>query len=224
MSLIAFSFSDLTTVGLALCFLIGLFFYQRIVNPAIRWLIIYSGVALLPDLYYLIATDPEGLYMRIFYCIMFPLEYALYVNIFYPVYNDSSRLSLLLITSIAGILFYATLIVLTRIGERTAAQDIFWVTSIASLLLALLYFQRIIRSGQIVQLNQEPLFWIATGILFFYTGNLIATGFYHRLLVHSKTLARNLYYLNYLLNIIRYILYSIAFYVAASTEVQRDER
>lgn len=80
------------------------------------------------------------------------------------------------------------------------------------ILLSLIYFI------QIVQQNEpdlfKPEFWVCTGLLFFYAGGFLLTGLIDYLVQTDKTLARQVFTLNHLLNIVLYSMIGYAFFAA----------
>ncbi|MFN4084792.1 MAG: hypothetical protein ACK4LB_02550 [Spirosomataceae bacterium] len=71
---------------------------------------------------------------------------------------------------------------------------------------------------QIIQLNEpdlfKPEFWVCTGLLFFYGGGFLLTGLIDYLVQTDKTLARQVFTLNHLLNIVLYSMIGYAFFAA----------
>ncbi len=121
------------------------------------------------------------------------------------------------VSSLIGLCLFSLYQVAFHITERTAATNVFLAMGILTIILVLSYFSLLIRTNKILRLSDDPVFWIATGLLFFLSGNIVATGFYHKLRANPETasMARNLYLLNYVLSILKSILFSIAFVIAA---------
>ena len=82
--------------------------------------------------------------------------------------------------------------------------------------LCLLYFI------QIIQQNEpdlfKPTFWVCTGLLFFYGGGFLLTGLIDLLVQTDRTLARQVFTLNHLLNIVLYSMIGYAFFAAWKNE------
>ncbi|GAA4412974.1 hypothetical protein GCM10023187_40730 [Nibrella viscosa] len=152
---------------------------------------------------------------------MIPLEYAIYVKLYREAGTNLFIKKKFFTFSIVVLALFGVYQLVFNLNQRTAATDVFTAMGVLTLGVVLLYFWDILRSDQIIILGKDPLFWIATALLFFYTGNLFATGFYHILYSRSPDLAKKLYYLNYILNILRYIMYSIAFAIAARNQDER---
>jgi hypothetical protein len=77
-----------------------------------------------------------------------------------------------------------------------------WVLSYYRELFVLLHVSRI---------EQEPLFWISTGLLFYSLGDFFVEGLMNYMISHSMELAQKFYYVYYLLNILLYLSFIMAF-------------
>lgn len=83
-----------------------------------------------------------------------------------------------------------------------------------TLLVVLLYFFDLIYNQEVIIIRSEAPFWIATGLLFFLLGNIVSTGFFSRIIHYNPNFAKSLYILNFILNIVQSILFSIGFYIS----------
>jgi hypothetical protein len=115
---------------------------------------------------------------------------------------------------VGAVSLYALYQIAFNLDNTTSADDVFLIQGICTLCIVLLYFRDILVSKEILILTEEPIFWIATGVLFYTTGNLIATGFFHQMYAYSKPLALSMYKLNYVLNIIMSLLFGVAFVIS----------
>lgn len=78
-----------------------------------------------------------------------------------------------------------------------------------SSILSLVYFKQLLDSD--VNVVKNPNFWIVTGILFFNAGFFFLSGFVSYLSQKDLELARKLFSINHLLNIIYYSLVAYGF-------------
>ncbi|KAB7731458.1 hypothetical protein F5984_11765 [Rudanella paleaurantiibacter] len=201
----------------ALSFLIGLFFFQRIRNPWVRWLILYIGNLCLIELAleFIPTLETQATLTRVYYCLAFPVEYALYVCMFREKLAAFGGSRYWLMGTVGVLATFGLYNALLNQQNSSAATDVFSMVAVMSLILSLLYFWSLLQSKEVIYLLQEPLFWIATALLFFYAGSIIATGFYHAFYKKSAHFAVSLFKVNLVLGIFRSVLYSVAFLVAA---------
>jgi hypothetical protein len=75
----------------------------------------------------------------------------------------------------------------------------------------LCYYRELFVLLHINRIEQEPLFWISTGVLFYSLGDFFVEGLMNYLISHSMDLAQKLYYIYYLLNILLYLTFIMAF-------------
>jgi hypothetical protein len=208
---------DITTYASVAYAIIGGYCFKSISSNGLRALIFFLCIQVIADLF-LIYVFPigNGHLIRVVYSILKPIEYGVYGFLFYErirskasyYYVLLSTTSLCLISGFQWLIDSASLAI---------ATNIILIEGIFVLVLVLLYFRTILLSNSVILLFEDPLFWIATGLLFFYTGNIVATGFYHQLMKISAKLAHNLYLLNYTLNLLNYLLSSIAFVIASKS-------
>jgi len=83
--------------------------------------------------------------------------------------------------------------------------------SIFIMLFAIVYYYELITNADIKRLSNNSEFWIATGLLIFYAGNLPFLGMYNFLIAHYRDLANNLTTVLKVLNIIMYSLFAYAY-------------
>jgi hypothetical protein len=76
-------------------------------------------------------------------------------------------------------------------------------------LFSILYLSELLNSP--LDLNSNPNFWIVVGVLFFYSGFFFLSGFINFIAKNDLELAKKLYTLNHLLNIIYYSLITYGF-------------
>lgn len=210
---------DLVTYSTWVSVAIGIIFFRKIDTLALRFFIVFQLLGTIAE-FFLIYILPmnDGLYVRIVYCSLKPVEYLLFVYLFNYM-KAIKRLKYFYLQGSVVVLFCFAIYNLTiNIHSESAATNVILLGGCFTIVLVLLYFRDILKSDKVIYLLNDPLFWIATGLLFFYTGNIIATGFYHRLWAYSQGLAKSLYMLNFILNILLSLLLSIAYIVAYKTK------
>jgi ABC-type dipeptide/oligopeptide/nickel transport system permease component len=79
------------------------------------------------------------------------------------------------------------------------------------ILLCIYYFYELFLMPRFVTLLQQPSFWICTGLLFFYACSFPVFGFTNFVGSLPKVIRHNLAFLLYVLNVLLYSMFSIAF-------------
>lgn len=141
--------------------------------------------------------------------IYVPLEYIL-LSIYYisfPIAKKYRRL--IFVSNIFLIVFY----LLYYQGDRLKVPDFigFALEMVLVSGLVISFFIGLFNSEEEIKLFDYPDFWINTGNLFFYTGCMFVMGLHYSLLEKNPSLAKHILAINHYLNIILYLLYSIAF-------------
>ncbi|WP_207536377.1 hypothetical protein [Desertivirga arenae] len=81
----------------------------------------------------------------------------------------------------------------------------------------LLFYHQLLNDNNPEPLLRVPMFWISTGILVFYPCNIFFMGLLNYIMHVSMDLAKQLYTIIHILNIIMYSLYSIGFICSATS-------
>lgn len=208
-------FLFLATLALTICVFIGGVCLPHIKKQPYVWLICYLAIDIINYLIYELGLDPTGVILRTLYCILIPIEYFIYVKIFNLSHKKESLWNTWIHASLGFLFIFALFQLIYRINTKGAATDIFWLMSLFTIILVMYYFWSLTISTEVISLKKEPLFWIASGLLFYYTSNIISTGFFHRIIKLDKILANNLYQLNAIFGIMRCTLFSVAFILQA---------
>lgn len=214
---------DLETYSIWINLSIGIFCFNKLNLIELRYLIIFQIISAIAEaiLIYVLPMK-DGIYVRYVYCFIKPFEYTVFVFLFNNNILKTSRKHYYLILSIIILFIYAFYNLLFKINTKSAANNVIIMEGAFMIILVLLYFKTILQSKEVIILSKQPLFWIATGLLFFYTGNIIATGFYHRLCEYSPELAKSLYTLNFILGILLSILTSFAYIIASKNNKKHE--
>jgi hypothetical protein len=75
---------------------------------------------------------------------------------------------------------------------------------------ALLYFRQIFSLEKLFDLKQEPLFWINTGLLFYFIGTVFLQGSLNYLIENNIGAARKLYQVQYVFEFAFFLLVNLA--------------
>lgn len=208
--------SIITTYAFRISLLVGIIYYRKMIPTKLRLWVWFMGLGVLVDYILLNITDENGKpyqsLVRTLYGILRPIELLV---IFY-IYKDkiNSKYLITFLKVICGIsIVYAAYKLFYDVNDYSSTS-IFILCGISEIIIILLYFWSLLSSKEIITLHKEPLFWIATSLLFFYSGNIISTGFYHQINLYSKSLSQSLYKLNYILNIVQSLVFGYAFYIS----------
>jgi hypothetical protein len=211
---------DVTTYTACLSALIGVSLQTKATPVKIRALIVFQVVSCVCDLFliYLIPMN-DGWYVRLFYCFLRPIEYMIYVYVLigFDIAQWDGKFSR--ITSVLIVLFSIYQLVF-RLHEYDLTDQLMLIEGIFTITATLIYFRNIlsdraIGNSHFDNLWLNPEFWVATSLLFFFTGNILITGFYHRLYIHSESFTKLLYsYTNLILGIAQSVMFTIAYAAA----------
>ena len=83
--------------------------------------------------------------------------------------------------------------------------------SLFTIFFAVIYYYELLTSSETMHLTTTPEFWIATGLIIFYGGNLPYVGMLNYLIKNYMSLATNLTYVLKILNIVMYSLFAYAY-------------
>lgn len=206
--------------------LVGLVYYKKIKPTYVRAFVLWYAVWSLADIgFYVFQTffsnGNRGNVMKLVqvtYCILDPFYYLTYAYVFLLAQHPIKLMQRLLIAVFLIFLLFSFYQIAYQVNERSIANDSFLIKSVLVLLIVLRYFWTLIQSNQIITLSKESLFWIATGSLFFFAGNVISSGFFHQLFNYSENWARALYKLGYILEILLYLFSILAFVLSSRKE------
>lgn len=79
------------------------------------------------------------------------------------------------------------------------------------IILILNYFYELYRNNSLIVIRKEYLFWISVGNFFFYAGTFFLMSLIDEVQKRDLSLARQLYHINTILNIVMYTFWGIAF-------------
>lgn len=74
-----------------------------------------------------------------------------------------------------------------------------------------MYFTELLSKPKYSSIIEQPLFWISTGLLFFYLGNIPFYGMINYLLKNYLGIVKNYFIIVLILNILKYSLYAVGF-------------
>lgn len=149
------------------------------------------------------------------YHVFQPVEYGLFAMYYFhtlrhPVVRKLIQLSigLMVVFSIINALFFQSI--------WTQNSHSFMLEATLLLVWSGVYFFQLYTNFIPQKLWELPEFWVSTGILFFYAGSFFQMGLHRYIVQVDEALARKLWVINLLLNILLYSLITVGFLCKAS--------
>jgi dipeptide/tripeptide permease len=173
-------------------FLTSVIFWYKIKHTRLRWF--------LPFLLFIVVIELYGRYIRKelhqpnawLYNISVPVEYIFYAFIFWFHFKTKFFQQ---VTAVFLMLF--PVFVLTNIffiqGFQNFNTNILKAGSFSMILLSCLYFVELLQQEKETRLLKEPMFWIATGVFLFNTGEFFYTLFSDYLIENHLDKARHIF-------------------------------
>ncbi len=216
---------DVINWSYAICVLVGLVCYARIESKPLRYFVVFLAINTSADFFLTgapLASERLTLLTRGIYVVLKPIEYGLFVAIFG--YTQAGKPYRTIAWASVGILALLGLYqLLFDLDNNSAATNVILVKGVFTLVLVLNYFYELLISDEVLYLTRDPLFWLATALLFFNAGNVVVTGFYHRLYEYSPSIAKSMYYVNYVGNLVLCVLYGVTFILATRNNKADEE-
>lgn len=177
-----------TIISLAICII----FYKRLQPQYLRlftWFLIFT-------IFIQVAGYTYSTYFRksnhFIFNIDLLIQYLFYFVIFYYTF-ETKKLKLLII--LAGIIFilYAFYNFFNKSGFYVYSSATNTLGSIITILFCLLYFTTLFKFEASINYFKIPMFWIATGLLFFFVGEFIYLSFIDYIVAHNIDKGGNIY-------------------------------
>ena len=191
---------------LSICFLTGLMYYKYL-KMSIRIFLVYVIISFIVEwlgVYSLYISQYKKINFEVYY-LYTTLNFVIISTYFYQIINRQ-RFKLI-------ILWIIPFTVLVMIGliywKEILVHKLLLINVFFFVLYAILYFSQLLRSNENVLAS--PHFWIVTGILFFHAGFFFLSGFINYISSKDLELAKKLFSINHILNIIYYSLVTYGF-------------
>jgi hypothetical protein len=176
------------------------FFFRRRHEFPINSIWIYLGLTFLVDAYseYLYQI---GLKFQYLYIIYGPVEYFFIASVYY--YQFKNKLIRKAIP-ISIIIYAISSIIYGLILKYETHYYIFNLRGALIISLLLIYFNELYKRNEIIDLKNEPIFWISIGNLFFWSGTFFIMGLVTPLNKIDPKIGTLLFSINPILNIFSY--------------------
>lgn len=179
-------------------------------TPPFKWLSVLLVLILITEGvgYWL---DKQKVNQQFLFYFYTPIEYLFLSNLYASQYT-STRVSRWI--RISGLLFLGFCIAYAannNFNLRIAAIPLFLIEWMAILILVLYYFYDLYKNDYLSSIKQTPLFWISVGNFFFYSGTFFVMGLIEEIKKYNLELAKEVFVINTILNILMYSFWAIGF-------------
>jgi len=123
--------------------------------------------------------------------------------------------------AIGAIIVFAVAALLNTIYLQPVTQFNTYARTLASIIVityALIYFYKIISEVQITNLEKDPIFWVNTGFLIYFSGSTLLFVFSNFILPFKTSLNIYVWALHAVFNILLYLIQSVGIWVAANNK------
>jgi hypothetical protein len=162
----------ISSVPLIISLLISIIFYKKLRPTQLRYFTYFLIFLLLSDytafLYSRITRQSNHSIINVLFLINFPVYFLL----FYKILEKQLLKTIVLIFSIGYIIFYF-INILSIQGFSSINSYTYSVGSIMLIICCLFYFAQVFVSEKQINYFTIPMFWISTGVMFYYAVNLI---------------------------------------------------
>lgn len=189
---------------------VSIFFYKRLQPKWLRlftWFLIFTLLIQLTGIAYSFYTKKSNHFIFNFYIL---IQFLFYFFLFYKTFEKQNLkiiiqlMAVLFVTYYFYNLFFGTGFFIFSTAGNTLG-------SILIIICCLLYFVSLFKSELILNYFRIPMFWIATGLLFYFVGNFIYLSLMGYIVKHNLDTAGNFYVLLVTLNFLLYGLFTSGF-------------
>lgn len=153
---------------LAIAIITGAFRYKKLYPQFIRWMVPFLALSLAVEITGLVMSK-NGIQNLWMYNFFTSFEFVFYSLLFRKVLNSDFVKKIINYTVVAYLVLFLLNIIFVQ-GFTKYHTITYRIGSVMVVIWCYLYFRQLMRSAGYVSLFKEPLFWITTGLLFFYTG------------------------------------------------------
>lgn len=200
----------ISTVTIALPVIAGIIRYGRLSAPLriLSWLLFYSGANAIVVSWLSI----KGMNNLLLFNVFTLVELTLFGWVFHKVFESRSMKTLITVGVLACVAF-AVINLFFLQGHSAINSYSMALESTLLTLLALLFYYKTFREEKVQRLERYPLFWLSSGVLIYFAGNLFLFLFSNYVLTESDSLGRAEWGIHSVLNITANLIYTAAFWV-----------
>jgi hypothetical protein len=198
-------------VLILICLIISVSFYKKLEPKWLRvftWFMLFTILTQVAGFVYSWYTKKSNHFIFNIYILV---QFIFYFGVFFKTFQSKKlKLTTLLIGIIFLIYYWFNIIFKTGFYVFNSAGNS--LGSILTILCCLLYFVSLFTSEAVVNYFRISMFWIATGLLFFFVGNFIYLSLIEYIVNHNLDARGNFYrYIMVTLNLLMYGLFSLGF-------------
>ncbi|MEO8762673.1 MAG: hypothetical protein ABI416_00205 [Ginsengibacter sp.] len=198
-------------VLILVCMVISILFYNQLEPKWLKvftWFLLFTILSQVAGFVYSFYSKKSNHFIFNIYILV---QFIFYFGIFYKTFQSKKfKLTTLFIT--LAFLVYYWYIIIFETGFYVFNSAGNSVGSVLTIFCCLLYFVSLFSSEIVVNYFRISMFWIATGLLFFFVGNFIYLTFIGYIVNHNLDSGGNFYrYIMVTLNLLMYGLFSIGF-------------
>lgn len=143
------------------------------------------------------------------YNLYLPIEYLLFSALYYVTFPlKYIRRIIIFCSSFLIVFVIINITCLQKINEFNTYTLL--ISGSLILTWVFLYFKLLLQKKEYINLLREPMFWISTGLLFFYAGNVFVAGTLNYFIKADLTIAKLMLQMIKLLNILMFSLFIVA--------------
>lgn len=188
------------------------FYFYKMLEP--RWLRLFAWFLIIT----LLTQAAGSLYSNYTYRsnhfifnIYIGIEYLFYFFLFYRAFNNKKMKYLIVIFAMAFVVFYVANIFFGK-GLFIFNTATYTLGSILTIISCLLYFVFLFLSNETINYFRMPMFWIATGLLFYYVGDSVYMSLLDYIVKNNIDNGGHVYaIITVILNLLLYVLFTFGF-------------
>lgn len=202
-----FALTKISQASVLIPLITGLLFYRRLTKP-FKIFVYYFLLAALVE----IAASLAGVYLgnNLFLLHFFiPLEFAAFVYLYYQYFSAPTIRKGILYVSILFLGLVIVTIILSGLNTHNSLARSF--ESIFLIILALSYFYQYFKSNSEVPVYTQPMFWLSSGILIYFSIDFFSFMLINQLIKRNIEMAYLSKMIHVFINIVAYVFYTISF-------------
>jgi hypothetical protein len=151
-----------------------------------------------------------------------PIEYALFAWLYFTSFETKSIRKFILFSVPT---FAATSVFVSLLIQPITSNNSLMVMleSLVIVVLAILFFREVIVLQRVPMLQRYPLFWLNTGLLFYFVGSIFFEGVSNYSLEISNDLARRVYFVSFVFKYLLFILFIVSFYCTSIFPLRKEQ-
>lgn len=199
---------------LLISLVISIILYKRL-RP--KWMKIFTWFMVFSEIVSIVGYQYSATFKasnHFIFNMFMAVEFIFFFGVFFKSFQSKRLKKLTVALSTAFLIFTALsfLSVFKKDGFFVMNSTVYMLGSLLTILLCLLFFVSLFKSEGIINYFQIPMFWIATGILFYFVGNFIYLGFIDYIIANNLDKEGAIYrFITFTLSLLLYTLFTIGF-------------